>query len=148
MTPSWPTTQPDCGVINAADIKSALVPLAWNLHVLPPSSVCRIVPFLPTAQPEVAVGNAMPIKDRTVGLFCRFQVLPPSWVWTIAPSDPAAQPNWLLMKVTKERKPGAPLFSWFPGASGVLSMQNRASVSDDPANIRLDKGYLAEVVGG
>src|SRR5579863_1793519 len=102
MTPPRPTIQPVCGSTNATDITSSLVPLIWDFQVPPPSSVCRIVPFLPTAQPEVAVGNDIPIKARMVGVFWCFQVLPPSTVCTIAPSAPDAQPDWLLMKVTKE----------------------------------------------
>ena len=80
-----PAAQPYCGAAKDTNRNNALVPLVCGFHVLPPSSVCRMVPLSPTAQPDCGVAKTMEYRSALVLLVCGFQLPPPCSVCRMVP---------------------------------------------------------------
>src|SRR5262244_881814 len=67
-----------------------VVPLAWLVHVSPPSVVRKIAPEYPTTVPVFALTKDRPLRPTLVPLAWTVQVAPPSLLRTIVPCSPTA----------------------------------------------------------
>src|SRR5260370_15967119 len=83
-----PTAVPVFPSVKKTLTSGSVVPLVWDVQVVPPSVVLRMVPPTPTAQPVFASTKDALKSAHVTPLVSDVQVVPPSDVLSMVPSSP------------------------------------------------------------